>query len=130
MTMFDFDVWDDNVLMMMFWMMRSGIIILCKILTLGQEYDVTSNSLLTTEGKLCDLEKELGKHEEEISALSRRQQLLEGDNKQADEKVDIMDVMNLSYFDSPTTQLASNTLGLGQTSRNADNILKQVKLHQ
>ena len=59
-----------------------------RINSLEQEYDGTSNSLLSSESKLCDLEKELGKHEEEISALNRRQQLLEGDNKQSDEKVD------------------------------------------
>ena len=66
------------------------------------EYDSTSNSLLSSESKLSELEKELSKHEEEISALNRyfltiiivgkirnfrRQQLLEGDNKQSDEKV-------------------------------------------
>ena len=58
-----------------------------RINSLEQEYDGTSNSLLSSESKLCELEKELGKHEEEISALNRRQQLLEGDNKQSDEKV-------------------------------------------
>ena len=39
------------------------------------------------ETKVGELDKELGKHEEEISALNRRQQLLEGENKQTDEKV-------------------------------------------
>ena len=58
-----------------------------KINALESEYDVTCNSLLANESKLGKLEKELGKHEEEISALNRRQQLLEGENKQNDEKV-------------------------------------------
>jgi hypothetical protein len=48
---------------------------------------VTCNSLLAHDCKLGELDKELGKHEEEISALNRRQQLLEGENKQTDEKV-------------------------------------------
>merc|ERR1712243_168621 len=78
-----------------------------RINALEGEYDSTSNSLLSSESKLSELEKELSKHEEEISALNRRQQLLEGDNKQSDEK------------------LASTVLQLGMTSKNADTILKQ-----
>jgi hypothetical protein len=42
---------------------------------------------LTNDCKLGELDKELGKHEKEISALNRRQQLIEGENKQTDEKV-------------------------------------------
>ena len=42
---------------------------------------------MANESKVGELDKELGKHEEEISALNRRQQLLEGENKQTDEKV-------------------------------------------
>lgn len=98
-----------------------------RINSLEQEYDGTSNSLLSSESKLCDLEKELGKHEEEISALNRRQQLLEGDNKQSDEKVDI-GFRSLFPFFKIVSQLAATTLSLAQTSKNADNILKQVKL--
>ena len=73
-----------------------------RINSLEQEYDGTSNSLLSSESKLCDLEKELGKHEEEISALNRRQQLLEGDNKQSDEKVDycLVDLIAQYLIDS------------------------------
>ena len=58
-----------------------------KINALESEFDVTCNSLLANETKVGELDKELGKHEEEISALNRRQQLLEGENKQTDEKV-------------------------------------------
>ena len=58
-----------------------------KINALESEFDVTCNSLLANESKVGELDKELGKHEEEISALNRRQQLLEGENKQTDEKV-------------------------------------------
>jgi len=80
-----------------------------KINALESEFDTTCNSLLANESKLGELDKELGKHEEEISALNRRQQLLEGENKQTDEK------------------LAATVLNLAQTSKSADSILKQVK---
>ena len=66
-----------------------------KINALESEFDITCNSLLANESKLCELDKELGKHEEEISALNRRQQLLEGENKQTDEKVKIKKLKDL-----------------------------------
>ena len=48
---------------------------------------ITCNSLQANDSKHGVLDKELGKHEEEISALIRTQQLLEGGNKQTNEKV-------------------------------------------
>ena len=58
-----------------------------KINALESEFDVTCTSLQAKDSKHGHLDKELGKHEEEISALTRTQQLLEGGNKQTNEKV-------------------------------------------
>ena len=51
----------------------------------------------TNEIKLCELEKELGKYEEEASALHRRKQLLEGANKQTEETVFTKGTIDCTY---------------------------------
>jgi len=80
-----------------------------KINVLESEFDKTFNSLLAKRGKHVELDKELGKHEEEIDALHRRIHLLEMDTKQQDEK------------------LAATVRNLALNSKNSDSILKQVK---
>ena len=58
-----------------------------KIQSLEIEFDTTCNSLLANKNKHEKLDKELGNHEEENSALHRRVQLLEMEKTQTEEKV-------------------------------------------
>ena len=58
-----------------------------KIQSLEIEFDTTCNNLLANKNKHEKLDKELGNHEEENSALHRRVQLLEMEKTQTEEKV-------------------------------------------
>ena len=65
-----------------------------KIQSLEIEFDTTCNNLLANKNKHEKLDKELGNHEEENSALHRRVQLLEMEKTQTEEKV-FMKCLNL-----------------------------------
>lgn len=58
-----------------------------RIANMETQYDDASEKLIVTEHKLEDIEKDLGFVEQEVSALSRRISLLEGEARIAEERL-------------------------------------------
>ena len=80
-----------------------------RIAILEADFDATNDKLVATNARLEEREKTLKQTEEEVNSMSRRQALMEEEDKKSD------------------SALADTVIRLAIMSKNADSILKKVK---
>jgi tropomyosin 1 len=83
-----------------------------RISILEADFDATNDKLVATNARLEEREKTLKQTEEEVNSMSRRQALMEEEDKKSD------------------SALADTVIKLAIMSKNADGILKKVKYYE
>ena len=83
-----------------------------RISILEADFDATNDRLVATNARLEEREKTLKQTEEDVNSMSRRQALMEEEDKKSD------------------SALADTVIKLAIMSKNADSILKRVKYYE